>query len=96
MHYKYNVNLSFFMEVNWFKYITVVFISLIFFKKVSLGQNILTQTSFSSTYNDEQIGQNNYTYRINYLFFFKFRCLFLNLIILLNLEPSKGSNMCIF
>lgn len=67
MHYKYNVNLSFFMEVNRFKYITVVFISLIFFKKVFLGQNILTQTSFSSTYNDEQIGQNNYTYRINFL-----------------------------
>jgi|SaaInlStandDraft_1057018.scaffolds.fasta_scaffold15453_3 gliding motility-associated-like protein len=55
------------MKANLFKYIIAVFLSFILFQKVSLGQNILTQTNFSSTYNDEQIGQNNFSYRINFL-----------------------------
>ena len=55
------------MKANLFKYIIAVFLSFILFQKVSLGQNILTQTNFSSTYNDDQIGQNNFSYRINFL-----------------------------
>ncbi|MDG1797044.1 MAG: gliding motility-associated C-terminal domain-containing protein [Flavobacteriales bacterium] len=55
------------MKANLFKYTITVFLSFILFQKTSLGQNILTQTNFSSTYNDEQIGQNNFSYRINFL-----------------------------
>jgi len=55
------------MKANLFKYIIAVFLSFILFQKVSLGQNILTQSNFSSTYNDDQIGQNNFSYRINFL-----------------------------
>jgi gliding motility-associated-like protein len=55
------------MKANLFKYIIAVFLSFILFQNVLLGQNILTQTNFSSTYNDEQIGQNNFSYRINFL-----------------------------
>ena len=54
------------MEVNWFKYVTLVF-SFFFLQKLTLSQNILTQSNFSSTYNDEQIAQDIYSYRINYL-----------------------------
>jgi gliding motility-associated-like protein len=55
------------IEVNWFKYLTLVFSTFFFLQKVSLGQNILTQPNFSSTYNDDQFGQNNFSYRINFL-----------------------------
>jgi gliding motility-associated-like protein len=55
------------MKANLFKYIIAVFLSFILFQKVSLGQNILTQTNFSSTYNDDQIGQTRGGDRINFL-----------------------------
>jgi gliding motility-associated-like protein len=55
------------MKVNWYKYLTLVFCSFFFLQKVSLSQNILTQPNFSSTYNDEQIAQDIYSYRINFL-----------------------------
>ena len=49
------------MEVNWFKYVTLVF-SFFFLQNLTLSQNILTQSNFSSTYNDEQIAQDIYSY----------------------------------
>ena len=44
------------MEVNWFKYVTLVF-SFFFLQNLTLSQNILTQSNFSSTYNS-----NNYIF----------------------------------
>lgn len=55
------------LKLNSVKEITAIFLFFIFFQKVALSQNLITQTTFSSTYNDVKIGQNNYSYRINFL-----------------------------
>ena len=49
------------------KQVIAIFLFFIFFQKMTFCQTILTQTTFSSTYNDEKIGLKNYSYRINFL-----------------------------
>ena len=56
------------MNLNLVKHITTFFLFLVFFQKVTLCQNTLTQSTFSSTFNDENIGLDNFTYRLNFLF----------------------------
>ena len=55
------------MNLNLVKHITTFFLFFVFFQKVTLCQNILTQSTFSSTFNDEKIGLDNFTYRLNFL-----------------------------
>ena len=55
------------MNLNLVKHITTVFLFLVFFQKVTFCQNTLTQSAFSSTFNDENIGLDNFTYRLNFL-----------------------------
>ena len=55
------------LKLNAAKEITAIFLFFIFFQKVAISQNLITQTTFSSTYNDVKIGQDNYSYRINFL-----------------------------
>ena len=55
------------MNLNLVKHITTVFLFLVFFQKVTFCQNTLTQSAFSSTFNDEKIGLDNFTYRLNFL-----------------------------
>lgn len=49
------------------KQVIAILLFFIFFQKMTFCQTILTQTTFSSTYNDEKIVLQNYSYRINFL-----------------------------
>lgn len=55
------------MNLNLVKNITTFFLFFLFFEKIYWCQNTLSQSTFSSTYNDEKIGLDNFSYRLNFL-----------------------------